>query len=145
MASFSVSGVDEIASAFTKSANVPEDIKIKVLESMGEVVLQAQKQEGEQWKDKDPFYDGQTHFIDAIKLKKPKLEGDGGSVKITFDGKRRRGRKETRNAEIAFINEFGKKNFPARQFIKKANEKSADKASNAGADVLHNWIESNFN
>lgn len=142
MATFSVSGIDEIASAFSRTANVPDNIKQNVLTEMGHILMEAQKSEGESKVGRDP--NSSVHFIDNITLSKPKLTDDGGYVKVTFKGSRRRGHTETRNAEIAFINEYGKKGQPARPFIRPANEKSAEQAREKGADVLHSWIDNNF-
>ena len=47
-----------------------------------------------------------------------------------------------RVAEIAFINEFGKKNQPARPFISQANESNAGAAVDAAADVYDRYLSS---
>lgn len=46
-----------------------------------------------------------------------------------------------RNGEIAFINEYGKTNQPARPAIREANEENADQAVEDAADVLDRWIQ----
>lgn len=47
-----------------------------------------------------------------------------------------------RNAEVAFINEFGKHGQPARPFIKTANEEAADTAVEAAAKVYDKYLKS---
>ena len=48
----------------------------------------------------------------------------------------------TRNAEIAFINEYGKRGVPARNFIRKANEQSAAASTQAAAAVYDKYLQS---
>ena len=64
-----------------------------------------------------------------------KLTADGGHQDITFSGTRPRGNKRVRNAEIAFINEYGRRGQPARPFIGKAMTANEEKIADAGADI----------
>lgn len=74
----------------------------------------------------------------AIKKGKTKRKKDGLVKHITFNGKQH----GVRLAEIAFINEYGKRGQPARPFIRTANEKCANAAQLAAESVFDNWIES---
>jgi hypothetical protein len=47
-----------------------------------------------------------------------------------------------RNAEIAFVNEYGKKSQPARPFIKTANTISDEPSKKAGFSVYDDWLKS---
>ena len=63
-------------------------------------------------------------------------------IYVTPTGTRKRGKTVTRNAEIAFLNEFGTKTIQARGFIRAANEKCADDYTAAQAAVYNRWLES---
>lgn len=107
MAGFAVEGVGDVLAAFEHGSDVPDEVKNKVLEAMADVVAKAQKQTGESMNIRDEENQSGQHILDKIKINKPKLTDDGGSISITFSGTRTRGNTTTRNAEIAFINEFG--------------------------------------
>ena len=81
--------------------------------------------------------------IRAIKKGKVKIKKDGSRVIYIYpSGTRERGEKRIRNAEIAFINEFGKKGQKARPFVRTANEKSAEATTQAAADVYDRFLKS---
>lgn len=140
MADFTVSGLDDLVSAFKASADVPTPVKEKILRSMGEVAASAQAKSAVDM----GVFDSKSsvHIAQHIKINKPKVTDSGGTLEITFEGKRKRGKKSTRNAEIAFINEFGKRGQPARPFIKTANEQNANKINQAGQNALNEWLDS---
>lgn len=60
---------------------------------------------------------GQT--LGAITVKAPKRGTDGWVCYVTYDGRNHKG---NRNAEVAFINEYGKRKQPARAFNRLALE-----------------------
>lgn len=143
MPTFSVDGMDELIEAFKAGSDVPDEVKNDILKAMADVVAKAQKQTGESMNIRDEENQSGQHILDKIKINKPKLTDNGGSISITFSGTRTRGNTKTRNAEIAFINEFGadKKGIEAKQWISHANESSADAANKAGQAVLDAWAE----
>ena len=57
--------------------------------------------------------------LGAITVKAPKRGTDGWVCYVTYDGRNRKG---NRNAEVAFINEYGKRKQPARAFNRLAVE-----------------------
>ena len=63
-------------------------------------------------------------------------------VYVTPTGTRRRGNTTTRNAEIAYVNEYGTDSIQARGFIRKANEKCADETTTAEFMVYNRFLES---
>ena len=91
---------------------------------------------------KDP--DSNVHILDTIKAKKPKKTDAGGYADITFEGSRQRGRTRTRNAEIAFVNEYGKRNQAARPFIGTAMTQNEEAIAAPGAETIGDWIETTF-
>ena len=139
MASFMCYGPDELASALNKISDIPEEVKIDALKAGGKIIAAEQKKVGEEKGIRDP--NSNVHILDKIKVNKPKIKRYSASVSITFSGNRKRGKTKTRNAEIAFFNEFGTKEMPARPFISVANAKAKEKAIKAIADVIHDYIE----
>lgn len=139
MPAFAVYGADELAVALREASDIPEDVKFKAMYAAADIVAAEQKRVGEEKEVRDP--ESNVHILDKIKVNEPKIEKDGASITITFSDTRKRGNTTTRNAEIAFINEFGKNGMQARPFISVANKKAQERAWDAAADVIHDYIE----
>ena len=142
MATLEIQGMDELNAALARIGTLPADVKNRALNQMADVAMTAIKRSGESLGVRDP--DSDVHILDKITTAKPKLSESGGSQDITFSGSRRRGSKSTRNAEIAFINEYGKRGQSQRPFIGKAMNESEEKIAAAGGEVLGAWIENEF-
>lgn len=140
MAQFSTMGLDGLQDVLKNITNVPNDIKTEMLQNMGNTAVKYQRQSAKAMLT-GPDETGIT--ADSMRLSKVKLSADGGTTDVTFTGKRtdKRHKKAVRNAEIAFVNEFGKAGQPARPFIKKAIESHADEINKAGADVYFKWMK----
>ena len=65
-------------------------------------------------------------------------------IALTFKGVRRDKyhKKGTRNAEIAFVNEYGSRNIPARPFIQKGIESKEKEAFDKAEAVFDKWLDS---
>ena len=142
MASLELEGLDDLLKAFDNISEIPEDVQKDALTEMGELSREFIKSEGEALGVRDD--ESSVHILDKLTLKKPKIKKEGSYLDITFAGSRRRGKSSTRNAEIAFINEYGKRNQLARPFIGVAMTKNAEKITDAGAKVIANWMEREF-
>ena len=142
MASLEFSGFDELDEALHRLGQPPDDVKAKALTEMAKVAAAKIKSQGEAMGVRDP--DSGEHILDKIKVNKPKLNDDGGICTITFSGSRRRGRKQTRNAEIAFVNEYGTRKTAARPFIGQAMKQNEKAIVEPGADLIGDWIEKTF-
>ena len=142
MASFSVSGIDELNAAFGRISDIPWSVTEEALNGMAAVAAVKVKEQGESMGVRDPESD--VHILDTIEPVKAKKDDDGGHQDITFAGKRTRHGKQTRNAEIAFINEFGKDGQPARQFIGTGMARNEEAIVDPGAKILGDWIENEF-
>lgn len=143
MAHFSVTGLDELYEDISRAAKVPDRVKAGVVTAMGQIIRNAQAKLASQIL-RGPFRTGAT--AKSVSLNKPRLDGSRTSVSVTFKGIRKRGKEKisvTRNAAIAFINEFGKNGQPARPFIRRANEENAEKAVEAGKTVFDRWLQEN--
>ena len=142
MASFSVSGMDELQAAFGRIGEIPWNVTEEALNGMAAVAAVKVKEQGESMGVRDPESD--VHILDTISPVKAKKDDDGGHQDITFAGKRTRHGKQTRNAEIAFVNEFGKQGQPARPFIGTGMSKNEEAITAPGARVIGDWIENGF-
>lgn len=137
MAEFGVTGLDELMLSMQEIAQIPDDVVDDILNAQADVTVEAQKAAGRQLGVEDTG-------ITLQKLKKGRIKLRKGQrvLYITPTGSRKRGKTRTRNAEIALINEFGKKGQKARPFIKLGNEKSAEAATAAGFRVYDRWLKS---
>ena len=142
MAKFELFGFDDLQAAYNRISDIPESVTEEALDKMAEVAETEIRRTGESMGVRDPESD--VHILDKIKRKKPKVTKDGGYSMITFTGKRRRGKKDTRNAEIAFVNEYGSRKVKARPFIGTAITRAEDKIVRPGIDVVGDWIEKEF-
>ena len=143
MATLELQGFDDLEDAFRRISEIPFDVTAEALDAMAAVAADAIRSTGESMGVRDPESD--EHILDKIKPRKPKQTEYGGYEMISFTGSRTRGKTRTRNAEIAFINEYGKKGQPARPFIGTAMNRSADRIQDQAEKVIGDWIENEFN
>lgn len=142
VANLTFTGSDELNEAFSRINNIPWSVTEEALDSMARVAAREIKSTGEYMGVRDENSD--VHILDNIVTKKATKTDDGGREKITFDGSRRRGNITTRNAEIAFINEYGKRGQDARPFMKTALSQNEALISDPGVKIIEDWIEDNF-
>jgi HK97 gp10 family phage protein len=142
MAAFRVEGMESIESFFENLATVPERVIDDMLTAEAAVVAAAQKRTAREML-KGKYATGQIEK--SVKPSKPRKLKGVKVISIEFAGSRKRGKRktsETTNAEIAFINEYGKRGQPARPFIKTANEQAADDAVKAAAAIYDEYVDS---
>ena len=138
MAEFRAVGLDELALSLQEIAEIPEDIQDEMLLTQGDIVAQAQRESAQRY-----GIQRTGTLIRSIKPGKVKLDKHGSRVLyVTPVGSRVRGGKKTTNAEIAFLNEYGTRGQRARPFMRDANERSAEAATQAAADIYYRWQES---
>lgn len=142
MAKLEIDGFDDLNAAFARISEIPPETTTRALSEMAEVAKVKIKAQGEAMAVRDP--DSQMHILDKITTTKPKLTGSGGYADVTFSGSRQRGNTKTRNAEIAFVNEYGKRGQPARPFIGTAMTKNEQTIAEAGAEEIVDWFEKDF-
>ena len=142
MARLEFTGLDELNAALNRLGQPPDEVKAKALTEMANVAAGKIKSQGEALGVRDP--ESNEHILDTIKVNKPKLNADGGVCTITFAGTRSRGRKRVRNAEIAFVNEYGSRKQRARPFIGQAITQNETAIVEPGAEVIGDWIEKTF-
>jgi len=113
MASIDLMGMDELMADLLSSADLPVE---EMLETGADVAMAAQKKTGEAM-----GVHKTGAVLGSLKKHKPVVSSRHAYIKIEFAGTQHK----TRNAEVAFINEYGKTNQPARPFISVANEEAA--------------------
>lgn len=139
MASFSCTGLDDFILRMEEIATLPEAVIDDMLNAQADVLVEAQRREGMAMGVQSQG-GGQT--LKSIKKGKVKTKKGQRAIYVTPSGTRKRGKKRVRNAEIAFINEYGKKGQKARPFIRVANEKSAKQTTQAAMEVYDQFLKS---
>ena len=138
MAEFKAIGLDELMLSLQEIAEIPEEVQDEMLNAQGDVVAREQQESARRYGIQRT---GLT--IRSIRKGKVKLDKRGNRVLyVTPVGSRIRGKKKTSNAEIAFLNEYGTKKQKARPFMRDANERSAEEATKAAAEIYYRWQES---
>lgn len=142
MASLELEGFESIEDAFRRITEIPWEVTEKALDEMAEVAMTEIRSQGESLGVRDPESD--VHILDKLKRNKAKKTESGGEELITFSGSRTRNGRKTRNAEIAFINEYGRRGQAARPFIGLAMSQHDEKILAPAEDVIGDWIEREF-
>lgn len=142
MATVEVSGFAELDALFKRLGDVPFDVTSEALEAMAEEGENAVRATGTAMGVRDP--ESSVHILDKVTHTRPKQTDSGGVAYVTFSGSRTRGKTKTRNAEIAFVNEYGKAGQEARPFIRQAAEQYADRIAAPGERTVGDWWEKTF-
>ena len=142
MATLELTGFEDLEDAFRRISEIPFEVTAEALDAMAEVAADKIRSTGESMGVRDPESD--VHILDNIKPRKAKKTEYGGYEMISFTGTRTRGKTRTRNAEIAFVNEYGKRGQPARPFIGTAMSRGADQIQDQADKVIGDWIETKF-
>ena len=137
MPEISFSGLDSLDLSMKEIAEIPDDVKDEMLQAQAAVVVPVMRARAQAYGLKDTGL-----MIDSIKPGKPKKTKTGRALYVTPQGKRRRGQKDTRNTEIAFIGEYGTKKVRARPFMREAVEATAEQAEQAALQVYDRWLKS---
>ena len=131
MASFNVSGMPGLEKFFDDLMLGSDEMIDEMLDAMADMVVEAQKRTASTML-QGPFYKGGV--AGAVAKGRIKKSKDGRVLPIEFVG--------TQHGEdlarIAYINEFGKTNQPARPFIATANAQCEVEAVEKAASVLFN-------
>lgn len=141
MANMSVNGLDGLIVDLAELARLPDRVVDGILEAEADVILPAQRKEIERrWSGPDSL----GISAESVKKGEVKKSRDGYSIYIYPQGSRKRGGTSTRNAEIAFINEYGApgRHITARPAIGTANKKKEKEAVEAGERAYHTYLNS---
>ena len=137
MASFAVTGLDTLALSIDQLANMPETVINDILNAQADIIVSAQKSKANEYGVVDT-----REMINSIKKGKVKKVRDSYEIKVVPQGSRKRGKTTTTNAEIAYINEYGKRGLSARPFIRDANAESEPKIEKAALEVYDSFLKS---
>ena len=140
MAEFSCNGLDWLMLSMQEIAEIPEEVQDEMLRAGAEVVAKAQREKVRAY----GIYDGSSlkHVADSIKPGKVKLKKGQRIIYVSPTGSRRRGKTVTRNSEILFVNEYGRRGQKARPAVRDANEASAEATTAAQAEVYDKYLRS---
>lgn len=116
---------------------VPDSVLKAMLEAEAEIYVKAERESLERYGVKDT---GQ--LIASIKAGSPRRSKGVMTVEITPEGSRKRGKTTTTNAEIAYINEYGKRGQPARPAIREGDAAAEAPAQAAAEAVYDEYIKS---
>ncbi len=135
MAKLEVNGLDALMGDLAALAQLPDRVAEEILTAEANVI-QPEQQRTAQEMLTGPYATGATAW--SIKRTKIKKTATGKSLTIYPQGKREGGKSA---AEVAFINEYGKRGQPARPFIRTANERAGDRAAQAGEKVYNDFLD----
>lgn len=143
---FELEGFEEMQDAFRAIESIPWKITEEAVDAMGAVAAEKVRETGLAmgvWDD-DP--DAGDHILNHVDHSKPHQTEDGGKSFIVFKGSRRRGNTVTRNAHIAYVNEYGapKRGIQARPFILQAMKAHEEEIVAAADAIIGDFIEKTF-
>ena len=141
MGRLTVNGLDALSDDFAALARLPDSVIEGMLNAEADIIVaEQQRQVGTQWQGQY----SEKISAESIKKGKVKKDRDGRSLSIYPQGTRKRGKQSTRNAEIAFINEYGApgRHIAARPAIDAANKKKEKEAIDAGERVYNQFLDS---
>lgn len=139
-----IDGLDDLLLSFRELAQIPDEVVDDMLNAQADIAAAAQQEEAKKMLVGD-YVTGTT----ALSIKKGKIKLKNGQrvLYVTPTGTRKRGKRKiskTRNAEIAFINEYGDpgRRIPARPFIRTANERTAAQQEKAALKAYDDYLKS---
>ena len=132
---FQVDGLDDLIRAFDDLANLPDAVTDEMLSVQADLVVEAQKRTASTML-QGPYYAGGV--AGAVTKSRVKKTSGGKAVDVEFKGTQH----GESLARIAYINEYGKTNQPARPFIKTANEQAEGPALAAAQKVYDDYLKS---
>ena len=133
MAQFSWNGLDELTLSIKEIAEIPDEVQDEMLRAGAEVAAKAQREKVLEY----GIFDASSpeHVADSIKPGEIKLKKGQRIIYVSPTGSRRRGNTVTRNSEILFINEFGKRGQKARPAVRDANKASSEAVTAAQMEI----------
>lgn len=134
MARLEVNGIENVSLGFEKLSELPDALLEDMLLAEAEVVEKAQKRKGIAY---GVHLSGVT--LASITHGRMQRAKGGGRVMQVYPGAKNS--EGNTNAEVAFINEYGKRGQAARPFIRDANEEAAEPAVSAAEAVYDGWLK----
>ena len=141
MATMSVNGFEGVNVSFNALLQGGKALATDMLTAEAEIVQAKQKSVGRQMGVYDPS--SSVHTVEKVTHGNVVKKDDEYRMFVYPQGSRTRGNTTTRNAEIAFINEYGKTGQAARPWITTANAQAEEKALDAAEDVYDKFLKEN--
>lgn len=135
-----VKGLDDFSLSLQEMAQLPTAVHDEMIEAGAAIAAKAQRRKVLAYGIYDP--DSTKHVADSIKPGKIKVKKGERVIYVSPTGTRKRGNKTTRNAEILFVNEYGKKGQAARPAVRDANESCAEDVIQAEMAVYDRYLRS---
>ncbi len=138
MAHLHITGIDEFSASISKAEKMPAKVMMDILRAMGAALVSEIRKKAVKYG--VPI----GPMVNSASPNPPRLSGEGGRINVTFKGSRFRYNTETKETEIAFITNYGKKSEAPRPFISRSTEDndSTDNVVAAGQAVFDQWIGS---
>ena len=135
MIEMSVDGLEGLMADMRRAKEIPPGVLKDMVQAQADVTEKAMVYNAGTML-QGPYYEGAVAA--SVKAGKPRVSKSGASVTIKFEGTQH----GNRLAEIAFINEYGKKSQPARPFIKKATREAQDPGADKARVILDRFLSS---
>ena len=132
MAKMVINGLSEIMDQLSRFET--SDIADEMLDVQADILLEAEKQTASSMLT-GPYAQGAVAA--SISKGRKKKKDENQYVELIFKGTQH----GERLAAIAYINEYGKTNQPARPFVSTAIEQSADLAVEKSAEIIDKYIK----
>ena len=139
MAKVEMDGLGELTLSLKEISDLPDAVIDKMLNAQADIAEAAQQEEATRML-VGPYATGTTAM--TVRKGKVKIKNGQRVLYLTPVGTRARGKAKTRNAEIAFLNEFGTRKIPARPFIRTANERTAVEQEKAAMRIYDDYLKS---
>ena len=138
MADFVTTGVDDLMREIEMLAGIPDEVMEEMLRAEAGVVEAHQRRRLAELRMKEPT--GQT--VEAIGTGAVKRDREGRPCVYVYPRGKRRER-DTRNAEVGFILEYGapRRGIAPRQWMRLANAKAEREAAKAAEGIFKSWQE----
>lgn len=143
MAEFRFGGIDDLMFSLEDVAKMPEEIQDEMLNAGADVLIPIQRKKVRQYGIYDMNNQETRHVADSIGKGMPKRRKGVKVIHVTPKGSRKRGNKITKNAEILFVNEFGKRGQKGRPAIRDSTEEAADSVAQAEMRVWDAYLKNN--
>lgn len=147
MARLSVNDLDGLMLSFKEMSEMTRDVIEDILDAQAEIVVEEQRKTARSMGvyDEDGR-DVSQHVADSITAGRVNPVSGGYAKYVYPRGSRIRmagkgGTKTIRNAEIAFLNEYGTRKQPARPFIRTANEACASRTAEAAEKAYKRFLD----
>jgi len=127
MAKFDTSGLDDIVKQMAELGELAGDVADEMLFAGAKAVAEGWKEAAEQYQLKDT-----GDMIKSIGTTRVKTVGGLRAIEVYPQGKDRKG---VRNAEKAFLLHYGTSSIPAKRWVEKADQISAEPAEKEMREV----------